>query len=493
MRLFGESDWAARLPVALFAFLMAGLLYRFGTRFWDRKTGFFSALIYLSSLGPYSFTRILLPDVMLTFFVALALYAYLQVLQFPEAGRRLLGRWDARALLIYVASAFAVLTKGLVGMVFVGGVILVHLILSGRWEVLRRVHLIAGSAAFLLVAAPWHIAAGLDNPGFFWFYFVNEHFLRFLGMRYPKDYDTVPLALFWGLQLVWIFPWTAFVLGLARDFPRKLRSGTRTEQVNLFLYVWVFFVLVFFSFSTTQEYYSFPILPALALLVGQVLARLQSRKEPALSRKALWGVTALAVLGLSAGGGLLWLRWVGAAAGKSQDLAGTLTWNPGRYALFFGHFYDLTPATFASLSPLVIGAAFFLIAGPSIAFLFAWRRRWLGSFLSLAVMMAGLLHYYNAGMVAFQPILSSRGLATAMQRGFRDGDLFVINGEYESGSSVSYYSRHQAHILNGRSANLWYGSFYDHAPPIFYDDLGFLRVWRSGKRVFLFSEEEPFQ
>ena len=64
--------------------------------------------------------------------------------------------------------------------------------------------------AVLAVAAPWHIVAGLRNPpageakGFFWFYFVNEHFLRYINKRFPRDYDTVPLLLFWALALLFL-------------------------------------------------------------------------------------------------------------------------------------------------------------------------------------------------------------------------------------------------------------------------------------------------
>jgi hypothetical protein len=492
--LCGPSDWAIRLPLAGFALLVAILLFRCGNRFWGEPTGFYAALVYVTSLGPFAFTRILLPDVMLTFFLALAFYCYLQIVAQPEPTRRLLGRWDGRALGIYAAAALAVLAKGLIGGVFVGAVIFAHLLVTGRWDLLKRLHLLAGALVFLLIAAPWHLVAGFSNKGFFWFYFVNEHFLRYLGLRFPKDYDKVPLWLFWLLHLAWVFPWTVFLWGIAGNFPRTLRPRSREEQVNVFPYLWILLILIFFSFSTSQEYYTFPTLPAFALLLGQVLARLDGPQGAEDQRKARIGMSVLVGLGVSVGSGLLLLAWLGSGTGGGVgDLSSTLTWNPGSYALSFGHFKDLTPTTFAHLFWLVLGTAALFITGPALARAAVRRSRprphWRLAAVILAFMMAGLLHCYHSGMVAFEPILSSQSLAQAIDREYRPGDQIVINGRYEVGSSINYYTRKQVHILNGRIGNLWYGSYFPDAPAIFYDDRAFLNSWESPQRMFFFNEE----
>jgi 4-amino-4-deoxy-L-arabinose transferase-like glycosyltransferase len=497
VKLFGPSEWAIRLPIALFAGLLTILLYFFGARFWGERAGYYAALVYVTSLGPFAFTRILLPDVMLTFFISAAFYCYLQVVADPEAGPRIGGRWDPRVLAIYACSALAVLTKGLIGCVFVGGWILLHVILTGRWELLRRAHIAMGLLVFLVIAAPWHVIAGIRNQGFLWFYFVNEHFLRYLGLRYPKDYDTVPLLLFWVLHLAWVFPWSIFLWGLRHTFPRRLRSKTPAEQVNLFLYLWVALIIVFFSFSTSQEYYTFPTLPGFALLLGQVLARLDSGDGEGDQRKALISTGILAALGGLLAAGLLGLAWLGRSGMAAGDLTGTLTWNPSSYALSFGHFQDLTPATFGRLFWLVTATALLFLFGPLMAWMTArrsaLRRDWRLPALFLALMMAGLLHCYHAGMVAFQPVLSSKGLAEAILKEYQTDDQIVINGRYEIGSSINYYTQKPVNILNGRIGNLWFGSFFPDSRVIFYVDSTFLQAWESGQRMFFYSEGPVFQ
>src|SRR5215467_12104689 len=116
------------------------------------------------------------------------------------------------------------------GLVFPHGTIFIFLLLTGDLRHLLRLRLFSSFLVLLLIAAPWHLLAGFRNPaqgearGFFWFYFVNEHFLRFLKKRYPADYDTVPLWLFWGLMLVWLMPWTAFIVQAIRRVPVRLAT-----------------------------------------------------------------------------------------------------------------------------------------------------------------------------------------------------------------------------------------------------------------------------
>ena len=194
-------------------------------------------------------------------------------------------------------AALNVLTKGLIGLVFPAAIIGLYLLLTGNLKHLLRMRLLSSSAVLLVIAAPWHIAAALENPaagqsrGFLWFYFINEQFLRYLGKRVPPDYDTVPLVVFWGLILVWLFPWSAFVFQSLAQVPHRWsewRGGMNRRQRALLLYaIWAAVILVFFSFSTRQEYYAIPALPGLALLIGGWLQ--QEDESPACFESAAQG------------------------------------------------------------------------------------------------------------------------------------------------------------------------------------------------------------
>jgi len=489
---FGLHDWAIRLPLAIFAFFLTLLVWRFGTRFWGEKGGFYSALVFLTSLGPFAFTRIFIPDVILSFFIAFCLYMYLQITVEPEEKTRKIGPIDIRCLGLYASAALAVITKGLIGIVFVGAIIFFHILITGNWKILRRLQIGYGIIVFLVVAAPWHIAAALANSDFLWFYFIREHLLRYLGMRYPKDYDTVPLWLFWTLHLVWLFPWSAFFWGIGRNLPRSFRPTERIPRVVLFLCTWICTILLFFAFGTTQEYYTFPTLAAFALLLGKALSDLDSPE----SANRRWGITSIGIATaatVSVGAVLAGLAWTGGHSAAATSLSGTLTVNPEHYNLAFGHVHDLTPATFALLAPLVYRTAAFLIIGPIFALLFAFWRRWMVSFLFLGVMMVGLSHSYASGMLAFEPVLSSKNLAKTIQYYYRPGDKIVINDFYEKGSTLNYYTGLQVYVMNSQFGVLWYGLQDRSAPAIALTEQQLIEAWNGPGRVFLFSEKGPLE
>ncbi len=176
-------------------------------------------------VGLFLFTRILVPDVILTLVIALALWAFLRVLEDDEPHPR---AWAA----VFAASlGTGLLLKSLIAIVFPIAAIVIYMsgtrqIFSAR--VWKRLRPISGLAIILLIAAPWHILATLRNPpyfsftmksvpgeyhGFFWFFFINEQLLRFLNLRSPRDYNTVPRLYFWLLNLVWLFPWRRIPAG----------------------------------------------------------------------------------------------------------------------------------------------------------------------------------------------------------------------------------------------------------------------------------------
>ncbi len=491
-KMLGVSGWSARLPLILGVLATMLVTCALGRRAFGERGGFYSAVVLGTSLGGYFFSRILIPDLLVGLWLGLSFYFFLQTLDQERPSR--LACWGLAA-----ATALNVLTKGLIGLVFPAAVLVLFLLLTRNLKHLLRLRLLSSGLIFLVIAAPWHILAGIRNPaagqarGFFWFYFVNEHFLRYLNKRVPRDYDTVPLLVFWALMLVWLFPWSAFLPQALARVPHRLRDYAagldRRQQATLLFALWALVILIFFSFSTRQEYYTIPGLPGLALVVGGWLAA--ERESAANSDTQRYGLRSTAVLfiiGIVASAAALALVILSERPGPGVELADLLTRNPGEYALSFGHIFDLTPQALGMFRGELLGVALALSVGTALAWQMRRRGHPAKGNIALALMMVVVLWSVWFALQKFAPILSSQQLATAVEKAYRPGDVIVINGEYESGSTLNFYTGHQVHILNGRSANLWYGSQFPDAPRIFEDDASFLRLWNSSTRVFLWSD-----
>ncbi len=480
----GVHDWVARIPTALAAVLLCFATARYGAWAFGRRAGFYAGLALATSAGLFLFTRILIPDVMLALTVCLGFMAFQRALNEDEEEPNP-RRWAA---VLGVSLGVGVLLKGLIALVVPLGGALAYLVLTRQlfsrdtWRRLRPASVIL---IFLLIAAPWHVLATLRMPpyfdftmhsgpgqyhGFFWFYFINEHVLRFLNLRYPRDYNTVPRLAFWLLNLLWLFPWSAYLPAAAKLSYKPVDRGGRTRLLAL---CWAGFLLLFFTFSTTQEYYSMPMYPALALLLGCALDG-EGKLVTAGTRTiaAISGVAALVIAGV-----LFMVRHVPATG----DISTALQQHPESYTLSLGHLGDLTLQSFAYLrAPLVLAGVAFLL-GAAGAWLHGRR-----ALIALAAMMVLFFHASRMALVVFDPYLSSRPLAEALRHA-PEGRL-IVDGAYYPFSSVLFYTNKSALLLNGRVNNLEYGSYAPGAPPVFIDDAEFVRVWSGTIRCYLVAD-----
>ena len=479
-KVFGVHDWVARVPSALSAILLVWVVMRLGRWAIDEKAGIHAGIVLSTCIGLFLFTRVIIPDVMLTLAIAIALWAFIRSQDDDERHPRM---W---AYIMAAALAIGVLIKGLVALALPAGTIFVYLLVSRRLfrvETWKRLHLFTGSLSFLAIAAPWHVLATIRNPpyfdfamhggpgeyrGFFWFYFINEQVLRFLNMRYPRDYDTVPRFLFWTLHLVWLFPWSVYIPAVARlDF----RPSHRTGRATLLALCWIAAVLLFFSFSTTQEYYSLPLYPAAALLLGAGMS-LSGRSISIGTRiiSVIAGVGAMVIVAI-----LILTRNLPTPG----DISVALMRHPGAYKLSMGHIQDLTLSACAYLRlPLMVAGIACLIGAIG-----AWRLRGERAFLAIAVMMVVFFQAARLALVVFDPYLSSRPLAETLNR-LPKGEL-IVEGDYNTLSSIFFYHEDKALILNGRYFVLEYGSYAPDAPNVFIKDADFLQLWARQARCYL--------
>ena len=484
-RIFGVHDWAARIPVAISAVLLAWVTYRYGRWAFEERAGYYAGVVVATCVGLFLFTRIQIPDVMLTLTVCLAFWAFQRATDPEDTHSNI---WAAA---LAASLGVGMMLKGLIALVLPGGGIFLYLVLTKQLfsrEVWKRLRVVSGVAIFLAIAAPWHVLATLRMPpylnftmhsgpgeyhGFFWFYFMNEHVLRFLNLRYPRDYNTVPRPAFWLLHLVWLFPWSVYFPAAARlDFRPRDRAG----ETRLLALCWTLFLLIFFTFSTTQEYYSMPIYPALALLLGGAMARNDSW--------TLWATRVLGLISAACAVCVAILLYLVRGVAAPGDISRALEQHPEAYTLSMGHMGDLTLQSFAYLRlPLVLAGLAFLAGAVA-----CWTMRGPRVYLAIALMMVLFIHASRAALVVFDPYLSSRPLAQALVRAPK-GEL-IINGPYYAFSSVFFYTGRNALLWNGRMDNLEYGSYAPGSAPVFIDDHKFQTLWNSGERYFVLSDGE---
>ena len=486
-KIFGAYDWAARIPIALSAIALCLTTGAFGLWAFGRRAGLYAGLCMSTCIGLFLFTRILIPDVMLTLTIILALWAFLRALDEEERRPAL---WAA---VMAACLGVGLLLKSLIGIVFPIGAALIYLAISRQLfaaRTWRRLHIFYGLMIALLIAAPWHILATLRNPpyfsftlksipgqyhGFLWFYFINEQLLRFLNLRTPRDYDTVPRLYFWLFNLIWLFPWSVY---LPATFKLSYRPIDRAGKTSLLTLCLIGCVMVFFTFSTTQEYYSMPIYPAMALLIGAAMA-LENRMTR-IGTRALTVISALAAIAIISI--LIAVRHVGTPG----DISHALSYNPSAYKLSLGHMEDLTLDSFAYLRlPLAIAAAAFVIG--VIGTLRPARR---SAYLWIAVMMVVFLHAARTAMVTFDPYLSSRPLVRVLEQS-PPGDL-IIDHHYFWYSSVFFYTDRTALLLNGRFFGMVYGSYAPTSAEPFIDNAQFQTLWQKPARYYLFAKVSQF-
>jgi 4-amino-4-deoxy-L-arabinose transferase-like glycosyltransferase len=555
-RVFGQNVFSTHLPNALAMLGLTWLSWQWARRAWGPRAGLYAGLAVLTSIGPFLFTRFIIPEAQLSFFFLVALYCLITGLESMR---------PARFYTMWAAVALATLTKGLIAPVFFIGAVVPYLILTGQWRRWRALKPVTGPLVFLAIAAPWHILCGLANPdqghpignhptlgnvhGFFYFYFVNEHLLRFFGARYPHDYNKLPFSLYWILHLVWLFPWSLFLPALAvvawrtrRTWLQYLRpdagqtvdfyiDNANREDVATYVLnlkfrvrtIWLLslftaFSLLFFSISTNQEYYTFPAWPPIFILIAGVLAGVEEQRgldgtvdggrnssKPLLSTAWLTGAQAVfAVIGVISAAALAWGLWDSRHLPYVDDIGTLLAHRAvGDYTLSMSHFFDLTGPSFAALRLPAIMAAITLLIGPGAGWLLRLKGRHLAATISVALTSAVFLIAAHIAFARFYPMLGSKPMADTIMLKGSPSDSFIIFGDQSDASSVIFYTHKflgkPAYLIlprcgqHGEGSTLLWGSCYPDAPNIYLSEDQLSKMWGTGERKWLFAQDKNQQ
>ena len=333
---FGANEYSARLYVWLCALATLLLVGYTGMRLGNRETGMGAMLALVASPYFMALGGIVTLDMGLTLFTTLTLCALLlseRSIERPVYQRR----W---MLVAWAAMALAVLSKGLVGIVFAGAAVWFHIVMTREWTILRRMHWVPGLLIFLAIAAPWFVLVSRANPEFARFFFVHEHFQRFFSTTHRRE---EPLWFFVPIMAVGFLPWM-FALPAAIGHAWRAERGARVQPLRLAI-LWSGFVVLFFSISGSKlPAYVLPVFPPLALVLGRYLA------EGPMRRLAAW-----TALGVPVAMALYWAAWKAPAGARDA-------WNEQMYL--------------AAL-PWMLAAAVILVAALVAATLLLRRgRRW---------------------------------------------------------------------------------------------------------------------
>ena len=548
-KIFGQNTFATHLPNALAMLGLAWLAWLWARRAWGSRAGLYAGLAVLTSMGPFLFTRFIIPEAELSLFLLIALYALITGLEDDRPNRFY---W------MYAGVALATLTKGLIAPVFFIGAAVPYLMLTGQWRRWRVLRPFTGTLLFLLIAAPWHILCGIYNPdqghpfgnhptfgnvhGFFYFYFINEHYLRFFGQRYPHDYNKMPGIFYWLGHLAWLFPWSIFLPALfyaawktrrswlqhlhrdagqtvdfyldnavradVASYVARLKFRVRTIWLLSLFSAWT---LLFFSISTNQEYYTFPVWTPLFILIACIVAGIEENRAPngapaesgsLLSTAWLTGAQgAFAVIGILSAIALGWGLWVSRNLPYVPDI-GTLLAHRGvgDYTLSMSHLFDLTGASFAALRLPAALAGIALLVGPLAGWILRLRSKHLAASVSIALTFTVFLVAAHIAFARFEPMLSSKPMADTIIAKGAPTDTFIIYGDQSDASSVIFYTHNflQRRLTlivteqcgqHGEGSTLLWGSCYPDAPRLDIGEDQLSKIWGTGDRKWIFAQD----
>lgn len=453
---FGVHEFSARLVPALLGLLTCLFLARFAGPRISPRVGGMAAWILGTSVGYIIFARMVFFDVALTFFLSGALLLFFSWWE-REKRQNLWGT--------YLFLALAVLTKGGVALVLAGLVVgLFFLWTRPGWRKFKDFFDLWGLLLFFAVSVPWHVAASLEDPGFAWFYFMNEHVLRFLGMREPHDYYHGPVYYYVHRLLIYFVPW-CFLFGVF-----VVRAPVRRDpnkDLKIFLRLWFFVTFLFFSFSQAKaNYYLVTVMPPLALLLAIKLYE-SWEKTRSYVRGVTLGISlllpGLLILGFYLGDSL------------SQNLP-----------------VPLDPQATAQLKALpILGLALWL--GFNLFAFFGIgkaEKKPLGLPILLGLQPAILLFFALPVIQGFEDRFSAKGIAEPLAQ---TSNPVYLYRDYEKISSVLFYVGRPVVIIDSLSNDLLYGENSGKRSDLFITSAQFKEVVETGPSIRCFAYKEQFQ
>jgi len=275
--LFGLNEWALRFWPSILGIFGCLAAYLTGRKLFNRRTGLLTAALLATSPIYYASSHYANLDLEVAVLVSCALMSLVNGLHSESLRARSKWYWSA-----WIFCSLAFLTKGLIGIVFPMMVTGLWIISTWRWRVMKEMHLILGPIVFLVITMPWYYLVQKHNPEFFHYFFVTQQFSRFLS---KTDFNNrVPVWFYLPIIFAGFLPWAVFAVQACIRAIRKSTRSLKKQTPILFLLLWFFAILIFFSIPTSKTIgYIIPTLPPLALLTAHYLDHLWERSARSLT------------------------------------------------------------------------------------------------------------------------------------------------------------------------------------------------------------------
>jgi 4-amino-4-deoxy-L-arabinose transferase-like glycosyltransferase len=415
-KIFGVSDWAARLPTLALTLGEIWLTFRLGCLLMNPRAAWLGGFILLSSAGFFYLHLELFADHLITVSLLLALYFLVRGLRDSRS------KWG---WLFYLSMGLGFMGKGIIGLGFPLVIGVIYAWYLGQLRRFRRLLLHPGGLALLaLIILPWFVAMENTYPGFLRHYFIDEHLLRLLGRRQPGGVSTISIPLLWFFLGIWLLPW---IFLLPQALPLYFKTSRRDEphKAKMLLLIWPAVVMTVFTLSSNRiEYYSLPALPPLALILGWRVDRyLTSPQDPSLP----WALLAMALLAMTMPFFMLFLQNL--CAGNRREFVGI----------------------FPVMQPVVRQTIIITLPLCLLGVLGGWRRRYLG-LIAYGMVALSLLFITFQALSAIIPVQTDKLPGEYVRRHAAPGDLVIMENFEEAvlGASFAFYSDHPILMVQRR-------------------------------------------
>ena len=486
--LFGDNEFALRLPNALATVGWIVATYLIARRLGGERFGLATALVLASMLGVWVFNHLVQPEPFLTCFISLGIWCLVEA----RMGARPENRWY---LLFWLFLGLGAMSKGLHGALWPLGTVVLTAIFEPGWRPwLRPVLSVRGMVLFLALLAPWYAYMAVKLPGFLPAHFVNEQLGASLNTRYPPDAKQLPLAQFYAQHLLFWMPWTLLLPGAIYAVVRVRRmakthadflTASQMDVIKL-LGCWLVLTLVSVAFSTRQDYYSMSCWGVVAAFLAVPWMMVE---DPAgrLPRPYLVVPCALVTVG-----GALALGFVGWITPRLSTL-GEITASPIRERdTFMDAISGISPALWAQFVTLlgIFGAAM-LIAG-AVATALSWQRRGLPALGALAGAMAVPICLATYGFTMMSPYFSLAQEARAINGEIvaKPDALIACEALPNTASSLYYYLNARVHWVNAPFRQDYSQRVLGLGRDYYLDEAKVLEAWGSAQAVYLILDED---